>query len=139
MRHVFVYGTLLPGEVRWSYLEPFVKGDGLFDSVPGILSDTGRGYPAASFDPDTSIGRRITGRTFEVRDDGREEALALLDEVEGAVAGLYRRVAVTTARGIDAWAYEYGGGLGLTTIECGSWLDRPRAAGHGIGDGLHER
>jgi gamma-glutamylcyclotransferase (GGCT)/AIG2-like uncharacterized protein YtfP len=126
VRHLFVYGTLLPGEVRWSYLEPFVVGDGLVDSVTGVLSDTGRGYPAASFDPDTQDGRSISGRTFELRDDGTDEALALLDEVEGAVAGLYRRVAVRTARGIDAWAYEYGGGLGLTTIESGSWLDRSR-------------
>ena len=26
--HVFVYGTLLPGDVRWRYLEPFVTDEG---------------------------------------------------------------------------------------------------------------
>ena len=122
-----MYGTLLPGEVRWQYLEPFVVGEGEPALVRGVLSDTGAGYPAASFAPDCAT--TIVGRVFELRGESADEALTRLDEIEGAVAGLYRRVQVTTEAGVDAWAYEYGGGLELTTIDGGSWLDRPRAAG----------
>ena len=49
-------------------------------------------------------------------------ALAHLDEVEGAVAGDYRRVEVVTESGRTVWAYEYGGGLTVDPIEDGSWL-----------------
>ena len=126
MRHLFVYGTLLPGELRWPFLEPFVLGEGTPDTVAGVLYDTGHGYPAAAFDAE-STDRTITGRVFELHAGRSDDALERLDEVEGAVAGLYRRVAVRTARGIDAWAYEYGGGLDLVCIEHGSWVDRLRA------------
>ena len=54
--HVFVYGTLRPGDVRWSFLEPFVTDDGAADSVVGSLFDTGEDYPAATFDPDRRLG-----------------------------------------------------------------------------------
>jgi len=124
VRHLFVYGTLLPGELRWRFLAPFVVARGEIDAVAGVLYDTGHGYPAASFDRSACGNRTITGRVFELRAEESERALTELDEVEGAVAGLYRRVPVTTAAGLDAWAYEYGGGLDLTTIECGSWIDR---------------
>ena len=122
--HLFVYGTLLPGEVRWHFLEPFVVGEGKLDRVRGILSDTRQGYPAASFDVPLDSASMIVGRVFGLVDEGSAEALAQLDEVEGAVAGLYRRVEVTTERGIVCWAYEYGGGLDLVAIEGGSWLER---------------
>jgi gamma-glutamylcyclotransferase (GGCT)/AIG2-like uncharacterized protein YtfP len=125
VRHLFVYGTLLPGEVRWRFLEPFVVGDGELDAVPGVLYDTGHGYPAASFDSASAGGRTISGRVFGLHADRTSTALEQLDEIEGAVAGLYRRVTVTTRRGTDAWAYEYGGGLDLRPIDSGSWLDRP--------------
>ena len=66
--HVFVYGTLRPGDVRWSYLEPFVTDGGIADSVDGSLFDTGEDYPAATFAP-TPTGNGtgsnlIHGRTF---------------------------------------------------------------------------
>ena len=124
MHQLFVYGTLLPGEVRWPFLEPFVVGEGIADTVAGVLYDTGQGYPAAAFATSGSSEGRITGRVFELRGDRSGEALARLDELEGAVAGLYRRVEVTTTGGIGAWAYEYGGGLDLVCIEAGSWVDR---------------
>ena len=125
MRHVFVYGTLLPGEVRWPFLEPFVVDEGRIDNVAGVLYDTGEGYPAASFDRAVGGNFSITGCVFELRAEESERALAELDEVEEAVAGLYNRVTVTTAGGVDAWAYEYGRGLELMAIEGGSWIDRP--------------
>ncbi len=120
MAHLFVYGTLLPGEVRWQHLEPFVDGEGHPDSVDGDLFDTGVGYPAARFAP----GATIVGHTFPLRLDTLDEALALLDEIEGAVAGLYARRQLTSHCGVSVWAYEYGGGLELAPIATGSWLQR---------------
>jgi hypothetical protein len=36
VKHVFVYGTLRPGDVRWQFLEPFVV-DGQDDLIDGRL------------------------------------------------------------------------------------------------------
>jgi gamma-glutamylcyclotransferase (GGCT)/AIG2-like uncharacterized protein YtfP len=116
--HLFVYGTLRPGETRWHHLAPFVSGAGFPDAVPGALFDTGRGYPAADFsDPGL-----IVGHTFRLH--AVERALEVLDDVEGAVAGLYRRVVVRTRAGVPAWAYEGGVGLALVPIPGGDWQQR---------------
>jgi gamma-glutamylcyclotransferase (GGCT)/AIG2-like uncharacterized protein YtfP len=120
IRHLFVYGTLRPGDVRWSFLEPFAADTGIDDIVPGDLFDTGLDYPAATFGGHGTI----TGRTYELRADRLDEALEVLDEEEDTVLGLYRRVTVTTRRGITAWAYEYGSGLELTPIPSGDWFKR---------------
>ena len=120
MSHLFVYGTLLPGEVRWTHLAPFVTDDGIPDTAAGELFDTGLGYPAARF----GEPHRIVGRTFALVGETLDDALARLDEIEGAVAGLYRRTRVVTHRGVTAWAYEYGGGLALERIASGSWQHR---------------
>lgn len=119
MTHVFVYGTLLPGEARWHHLSPFVADEGFPDAVTGDLFDTGEGYPAARFGG-TAV---IVGHTFPLLVTARDQALARLDEIEGAVAGLYARTQVATHRGVRAWAYEYGGGLSLTPIVSGSWRE----------------
>ena len=117
-----MYGTLLPGEARWRFLEPFVRDAGTPDEVAGTLFDTGQGYPAAVFG---GTGR-IVGTVFGLHDP--ERALSVLDDVEGGVAGLYRRVAVTTRSGTTVWAYAYGGGLDLVPIEGGCWSARRGAA-----------
>jgi gamma-glutamylcyclotransferase (GGCT)/AIG2-like uncharacterized protein YtfP len=118
--YLFVYGTLQPGDVRWPILAPYVRGEGVADHVAGRIYDTGRGYPAAVFDePGT-----IVGRTYRLRPDRLDEALAVLDEEEFSVPGGYRRIVVTTAAGRRAWAYEYGQGLDLTPITNGSWPQR---------------
>ena len=117
---LFVYGTLRPGDVRWSFLEPYAADEGVDDTVEGQVYDTGRGYPAAIF----GGGGTIVGRTYRLRLHTLDEALAVLDEEEGTVAGLYRRVAVTTGSGTDAWAYAYGDGLDLTPIPSGDWFRR---------------
>jgi gamma-glutamylcyclotransferase (GGCT)/AIG2-like uncharacterized protein YtfP len=117
---LFVYGTLVPGDSRWAILEPFV--DGWEEaSAPGALYDTGRGYPAASF---FDGGRAIPGVQVHLRPENLDEAVAHLDEVEGA-GTLYRRVVVTTSHG-DAMTYEWIGPTeGLRRIPEG-WAKRPR-------------
>lgn len=117
---LFVYGTLRPGDVRWPILAPYTVSEGFADEVAGRVYDTHLGYPAAIFGTDGVV----KGRTYPLRGDRLHEALAVLDAEESSVPGGYRRVVVTTVRGIVAWAYEYGGGLSLTPIETGDWLDR---------------
>lgn len=117
---LFVYGTLRPGDVRWPMLEPFVADDGTDDSVLGQLFDTGLAYPAAVF----GSGGTILGRTYRLRADTLDDALAVLDVEEDTVAGLYRRVVVVTGSGVTAWAYAYGSGLELTPIPSGDWFTR---------------
>lgn len=89
--HLFVYGTLRPGQRRWPFLEPFVVDEGHDDC-----------YPAARFDG----CNKSYGRIYSLRIDRLAEALELLDEVEGAMEDLFERVAITIMNGVDAWAYE---------------------------------
>ncbi len=116
--HVFVYGTLRPGDVRWPILQPFVVDDGFADSVSGELFDTGLDYPAATF----GASGTIHGHTFALLETSADSAIAVLDEVEDIVGGEYHRVRVQTHRGIQAWAYAYGSGLDLTPIPSGDWF-----------------
>jgi gamma-glutamylcyclotransferase (GGCT)/AIG2-like uncharacterized protein YtfP len=118
-RHLFVYGTLQPGESRWVHLERFVTGDGVPATVAGSLYDTGLGYPAARFGTDDTI----VGRVYELVDHAA--ALAHLDDVEGAVRGLYHRVVVLTHTGTPAWAYECGDEALLARhLAGGDWRQR---------------
>lgn len=120
--HLFVYGTLRPGDVRWHLLEPFVVDDGWIDSVDGQLYDTGVGYPAALFDrPDSST---IHGRTYALLESSIVRGLEVLDLEEQSVTGGFHRVPVITATDVRAWAYQYAGGLDLTEIPSGDWLNR---------------
>jgi gamma-glutamylcyclotransferase (GGCT)/AIG2-like uncharacterized protein YtfP len=118
--HLFVYGTLRPGQQRWPFLAPFVTDEGHDDSAGGALYDTGNGYPAARFDH----AGTIHGRVYPLHLDRLNDALRLLDEVEGAVVDLFHRIAITTASGITAWAYEYGGETGFAVIPSGNWLEQ---------------
>lgn len=119
--HLFVYGTLRPGEVRWQHLEPFVVGDGVHTTTSGDVYDTGLEYPAAMF----GGPRSIHGRVYELHPERIVDALSHLDEVEGAVRGLYHRVTVLTDSGRTAWAYQCGEeALLVRRIEGGDWLLR---------------
>jgi gamma-glutamylcyclotransferase (GGCT)/AIG2-like uncharacterized protein YtfP len=120
VHHVFVYGTLRPGEVRWRHLVRWVVDNGWPDRVGGQLYDTGLDYPAAIF----GDGGPIHGQTFALVDESIEECLGVLDVEEDTVGGRYRRVVVTTHAGVRAWAYEYGHGLDLEPIESGDWFRR---------------
>jgi len=127
-RHLFVYGTLLPGEERWWVLQHIVIGSGAPDAVLGLLYDTGEGYPAAAFDVDSPDGATpVLGQVFELDASRLQQALDVLDEVEDAVLGLYRRVRVRTVSGREVWAYQHGAGLTLTPIDSGDWLSHPRS------------
>jgi gamma-glutamylcyclotransferase (GGCT)/AIG2-like uncharacterized protein YtfP len=132
--HVFVYGTLRPGDVRWSFLEPFVTDGGMADSVVGSLFDTGEDYPAATFaltaTGDGSGSTVIHGRTFRVAETLLDDCLAVLDVEEDTVGGRYRRVAITTQAGIDVWAYEYGFGMDLVPIPSGDWFEHRPPSPH---------
>ncbi len=118
--HLFVYGTLRPGDVRWSLLEPFAADEGVDDTVAGTVYDTGCGYPAAIFDGENTI----VGRTYRLHDRSLFDALSTIDVEEGSVEGDYHRVQVVTNSGLIAWAYAYGRGLTLTPIASGDWLNR---------------
>lgn len=120
LTHLFVYGTLRPGDVRWHHLEPFVVDDGWDDTAAGSVFDTGLDYPAAKFDRSSTIH----GRTYPLLGASVDQCLELLDGVEGVVAGEYRRIQITTGTGTTAWAYEYGAGLELALIRSGDWLRR---------------
>ena len=87
IRHLFVYGTLRPGDVRWHLLEPFVVDEGWPDRVSGTLFDTGLDYPAAVFGGEAFIH----GHTFTLLEWSLARALDVLDEVEGIVDGNYSR------------------------------------------------
>jgi gamma-glutamylcyclotransferase (GGCT)/AIG2-like uncharacterized protein YtfP len=126
IRHLFVYGTLRPGDVRWYFLEPFVVDHGTPDTAAGELFDTGLDYPAAVFAAGGVGPATIHGHTFELLGQSIERCLDVLDVEEDTVEGLYRRVEIRTGLGITAWAYEYGTGLDLTPIPSGNWmLHRP--------------
>lgn len=121
--HLFIYGTLQPGDVRWPILAEFTADEGVPDAVAGRVYDTGLGYPAALFD-DHEPGDVVVGRTYRLRPDRLDQALAALDAEESSVPGGYVRVVVTTAAGVQAWAYQYGGGLELAPIASGDWTKR---------------
>jgi gamma-glutamylcyclotransferase (GGCT)/AIG2-like uncharacterized protein YtfP len=115
---LFVYGTLLPGQQRWTYLQPNVVDEGVVASVKGALYDTGHGYPAAVFWEFSTVH----GRVFHLLPERAEQTLIDLDHVERTADAFYARVRVDTDAG-QAWAYEYGGPLSFQAISGGSWLD----------------
>src|SRR5664279_3381269 len=122
MSLLFVYGTLMPGRVRWPLLEPWtVPVLPVRAQVNGHLIDTGFGWPAALFDTETP--NTVPGLAIGLRPSTETECLALLDQVEGVAAGLFDRVAITTTGGDRCWAYEW---LDPTRdfLEIDSW-DRP--------------
>jgi gamma-glutamylcyclotransferase (GGCT)/AIG2-like uncharacterized protein YtfP len=99
---VFVYGTLMPGRLRWPLLELHATRH-RDAAVHGRLFDTGHGWPAASFDADAAT--TVPGVLVELRDEHLDDLLAELDLVEGVDHGHYERVVVTTTDGSAAWAW----------------------------------
>ena len=100
MTRLFVYGTLVPGDVAWPHLARWVVGEPVAAAVPGALYDTGRGYPAATFPADAD--GLVHGVVADLRPDLIERAWRSLDRYEGHE---YERVMVRTTEGDEVFAY----------------------------------
>jgi gamma-glutamylcyclotransferase (GGCT)/AIG2-like uncharacterized protein YtfP len=96
---LFAYGLLRPGQPSWPLVAPFAAGRPRAATVPGTVSDTGRGYPG--WLPD---GAGTTpGMIVPLRDPAA--LMPLLDRYEGTE---YRRVRVVVpADGTVCWAYAW--------------------------------
>lgn len=101
---VFVYGTLLQGEIR----SPLMKDCLLLKALelPGVLCDTQMGYPAALFDK--SSEKTIYGELYIMNNP--KQKLSELDEVEGVESDLFNRV-MLHHKGFKFYAYEYSRNL----------------------------
>lgn len=101
-RSLFVYGTLMPGHLRWGVIEPHAVG-WRPAAVEGHLYDSGQGWPAAVFAPGDDL---VRGWAVDLRPEVADVVLAHLDEVEGVADGLFRRVEVALLGGEPVVAYE---------------------------------
>jgi gamma-glutamylcyclotransferase (GGCT)/AIG2-like uncharacterized protein YtfP len=116
---LFVYGTLMPGRLRWPILAPFANCHRPA-LVSGRLYDSGNGWPVAVFGPEGVI----PGVLVDLDPSRVDEALPILDEVEGTATDLLRRIEVVTADGDRAWTYHCPHVVdGLAPIE--RWADQP--------------
>ena len=126
---VFVYGTLLPGHLRWSLVAPFVATSRPARAA-GRLYDTGRRYPAALFadhgrggGPGPPVGE-VHGALLVLRPERVTAALEVLDLVEGdEYARIEIGVAEVTSTAITrCWTYEWiAGRERLVPVPGGRW------------------
>ena len=118
---VFVYGTLMPGRLRWPLIELQATGHRAA-AVPGRVFDTGQGWPAALFDDGAAT--TVPGVLVALRPEWLADLLAELDLVEGVDTGHYERVLVTTTDGEAAWAWStLQDTSGFTPIDAWTTLD----------------
>lgn len=111
---LFVYGTLMPGRLRWPILARFAVGS-RDAHVPGTIYDSGEGWPVAVFADGAAV---VPGVLVELDPTTVAEALPLLDEVEDTATDRLRRIVVATTDGATAWAYHHPGAVDdLTEIE----------------------
>jgi gamma-glutamylcyclotransferase (GGCT)/AIG2-like uncharacterized protein YtfP len=98
---VFVYGTLLQGEIR----SPFLSDCRLLKTleIPGTLFDTKRGYPTAIFDKASNT--TISGELYVM--DNPEDKLNQLDQVEMLESKQYNRV-ILNHNEMDFFTYVAG-------------------------------
>lgn len=101
---LFVYGTLMPGHLRWAVLEPHALS-WRPAAVEGHLYDTGEGWPAAVFVPGEDL---VRGWAVDLDPAVADVVMAHLDDVEGVDQGLFRRVEVALLDGEPVVAYELG-------------------------------
>lgn len=119
---LFVYGTLMPGHLRWPVLEPHALS-WRPAAVEGRLYDSGEGWPAAVF---TAGDDLVKGWAVDLDPAVADIVMAHLDEVEGVDQGLFRRVEVRLLDGEPVAAYELGTSPdALARIE--EWTDQHEA------------
>jgi gamma-glutamylcyclotransferase (GGCT)/AIG2-like uncharacterized protein YtfP len=109
-----VFGTLKPGLLRWPIVAPFVEATDEAEVV-GRIWDTGNDFPAARF----GDGGPVRGVLLHLRPGCEEEALRILDEVEGDF--LYTRTEIHTTDGRPAIAYEWTGETASFAELDGAW------------------
>lgn len=103
MRRLFVYGTLMPGRLRWPQLEPYAVTTRPA-GVPGALYDSGNGWPVAVFGSGDGV---VPGVIVELDPDRVDQALVILDDIENTATDMLRRIVVTTTEDEQAWAYDW--------------------------------
>ena len=110
----------MPGGSAARVLERWAVGAAQVDAVVGLLYDTTRGYPAATFAPDAVT--IVHGVVVELDPARADAALAALDRYEGRE---YARIVVRTAAGIEAQAYAWIAPLeSCVPLEAGRWKSR---------------
>jgi len=112
MRWLFVYGTLMPGRLRW----PLIADDVVRQrpcTVAGTLYDTGLGYPALVVGGD----RRVPGWLLGLS----QRAPAVLEHLDAVEGPRYRRTDVTTLDGVRALTYAFVGDSAGFTLLDGPW------------------
>ncbi|HEY5822060.1 MAG TPA: gamma-glutamylcyclotransferase [Propionibacteriaceae bacterium] len=106
---IFVYGSSMPGQSRYPYIQHYVESS-RSSAVTGYLYDSGQDYPIAKFGP----GDPIPGFVLTLRPESAEEFFTEMTQIE---AGLFQPVAVTATDGTRVRAYEWIGPTdGLTRI-----------------------
>lgn len=116
---LFVYGTLMPGRLRWPILAPFALGHRAA-TVPGTIFDSGCGWPVAVF---ADVDALVPGVLVDLDPSFVDTALPVLDEVEDRATDKLRRIVVTTSDGATAWAYHCSQAVdGMRQID--AWHDR---------------
>jgi len=121
--HIFVYGTLLPGECRNAHLLGYDPSENRVAEATADLVHLG-GYPGLIPGSGT-----VRGVLYTFPDSA--PALASLDQIEGFSPGqpsLFRRVVlpVQTSKGLEwAWTYVYDG-VGGVPLPGGDWLEVAR-------------
>jgi gamma-glutamylcyclotransferase (GGCT)/AIG2-like uncharacterized protein YtfP len=115
---IFVYGTLMPGRLRWPLVAEHVVTRAP-DAVRAVLFDTGRGYPAVVLD----AGGSTHGWVLELRATTVATVLDRLDRVEGPE---YQRTTVTTVGGRAAHLWVFTGDpTGFAPLPDGRWPEGP--------------
>ena len=118
MTRLFVYGTLAPGSSAADVLERWIVGEPVPDAVPGVLYDTTRGYPGATFEPDAPTV--VHGVVVDLDPFRAPDALDALDRYEGHE---YARVVVRTAAGLEAQTYAWVAPLDTCVrVAAGRWM-----------------
>jgi gamma-glutamylaminecyclotransferase len=121
MHRVFVYGSLLQGEVNHGVMTG-ARRIGPATTRSGIgLVQVGP-YPSLVFEPAERVAReRVRGEIYEIDDAG----LARLDEFEGH-PDWFARIEITLDDGsaVMAYAMSAEATAGLPLIEGGTWRQR---------------